>query len=101
MLNKLLKQYDKYLGCKKHLDGSLTIYRQSPYTTTKFDILTVNNQYLGSYKWILQKLVLMDSRRKDFITTSIAHNKKQRQIKKDDRQSREVADYILNGGFTI
>lgn len=101
MLNQLLKQYDKYLGCKKHLDGSITIFRQSPYTTIKFDVLTVTNQYSGSFKWLMRKIVLMDSRRKDFIVSSINKNKKQRQIQKDSRQSREVAEFMLHGGMTF
>lgn len=101
MLNRLLKKYDKYLGCRKNLDGSLSIFRQSPYTTMKFDILTVTNQYLGSYRWILRKIVLMDSRRKDFIVSSIQHNQKLRQIQKDSRQAREAAEVILHGGMTF
>jgi len=95
-----LKKYDKYLGCKKCLDGSTIIFRQSPYTIRKFDILTLENQYLGSYKWILKKIALMDSRRKDFIVSSIQHNKKLKQKQSDDRISREIADFTLNGGFT-
>jgi len=101
MLNKLLKQYDKYLGYRKLLDGSLVIFRQSPYLITKYDILTIENQYLGSYKWVLRKIALMDSRRKDFIVNTIQKNKKQRQIQKDSRQSKEIAEFILNGGFTV
>ena len=101
LFNKLLKQYDKYLGYRKLLDGSIVIFRQSPFSTTKYDILTIENQYLGSFKWIMRKIALMDSRRKDFIVSAIQHNKKQRQIQKDNRASREIADYILNSGFTI
>jgi len=101
MLNKLLKKYDSYLGCRKHLDGSITIFRQSPFTTIKFDILNIENQYLGSCKWVLRKIVMMDSRRKDFIIKSIQNNNNLRKQKKDDRQSREVADYLLNSGMTL
>lgn len=101
MLNSLLKKYDKYLGCRKNLDGSILIFRQSPYSTMKYDVLTLENQYLGSCKWILRKIALMDSSRKDFITKSILNNKKQKQIQKDDRISREISDFIFNGGFTI
>lgn len=101
MLDTLLKKYDSYLGCKKHLDGSITIFRQSPYTIMKFDILTIENQYLGSYNWVLKKIVLMDSSRKDFFTGPIQNNNKLRQIQKDDRISRETADYFLNGGMTF
>jgi len=101
MLNRLLKKYDKYLSYKRNLDGSILIFRQSPYTTMKFDILTIENQYLGSYKWLLRKLMLMDSRRKDFIANSIQHNQKLRQVKRDDRQSREAAEVILHGGMTF
>ena len=101
MLNKLLKKYDKYLGCRKNLDGSIQIFRQSPYTTMKFDILVLENQYLGSYRWILKKIAMMDSRKKDFIVSSIEHNKKLKQIQKDDRQSQEAAEFILNGGMSF
>ena len=101
LFNKLLKQYDKYLGYRKLLDGSIVIFRQSPFSTVKYDILTIENQYLGSFKWVMRKIALMDSRRNDFIVKNIMHNKKQRQIQKDNRASREIADYILNSGFTI
>lgn len=101
LLNKLLKKYDKYLGFKKNLDGSIRIFRQSPYSTIKYDILTIENQYSGSYNWILRKIVLMDSRRKDFIVKSIQNNRKQKQIQKDNRSSQEVADFILNSGMTF
>ena len=101
MLNTLLKKYDKYLDCKKSLDGSTVIFRQSPFTTMKFDILTIENQYFGSSKWILKKIILMDSRRKDFFTNSMQHNKKLRQTQKDNRTSREIADFVLNGGMTF
>ena len=101
LFHKLLKQYDKYLGYRKLLDGSVVVFRQSPFSTAKYDILTIENQYLGSYKWVMRKIALMDSRRKDFIVKNILHNKKQRQIQKDNRASREIADYILNSGFTI
>jgi len=101
MLNSLLKKYDKYLDCKKNLDGSITIFRQSPYSTMKFDILTLENQYLGSYKWVLRKIVMMDSRRKDFIVNSLQHNKELRQKSNDNRISREVVDFIANSGMTF
>jgi len=101
MLEKLLKKYDKYLSCRKDLDGSIQIFRQSPYTTMKFDILTIENQYIGSGKWILKKLNLMDSSKRDLITNVIQHNKKSRQKEKDRRMSEELADVLIHGGMTF
>ena len=101
MLNDLLKKYDKYLGSNRNLDGSINIYRQSPFTTVKYGVLTLENEYLGGSKWVLKKIALMDSRRKDFIVSAINHNKNQRKQKQDNRASREVAEFILNSGMTI
>jgi len=101
MLNKLLKKYDKQLGCKRNLDGSITIFRKSVYTIKKFDVLNVENQYLGSKRWLLRKIAFMDSNRKDFITSSIQNNKRIRQGKRDNRVSREVADFVQNAGMTF
>jgi hypothetical protein len=101
MLEKVLKKYDKYLGCRKNLDGSIQIFRQSPYTTMKFNIFTIENEYLGSYKWILRKLNLMDSSKKDFITEAIKRNRKIKQKESDTRMSNELADFMLNEGMTF
>jgi hypothetical protein len=101
MLNELLKKYDKQLRCKRNIDGTISIFRKSTYSSMKFNVLEIENQYLGSCKWLLRKIALMDSTRKDFITSSILNNQRIRQGKKDDRISREVADFINNGGMTV
>jgi len=101
MLNELLAKYDKQLSCKKNLDGSVTIFRRSAFSTANFDVLAIKNQYIGSAKWVLKRIYLMDSRRQDFFVKSILNNDKLRKAKMDNRISRDIAEFIGNSGATF
>jgi hypothetical protein len=101
MLSQLLKKYDKYLRHKKTLDGSTYIYRQSPFSHATYNVLALENLYVGSAKWVLRKIASMDSTRHDFIVSSINNNQKIRKTKTDKRITEEIADFVNNGGMTF
>jgi len=98
-MNKLARQlnlYDKYLFLDKSLDGTLRVRRQSPFSNLQFDVLTVQNQYVGSGKWIMRKIMLKDAQRHDISGDVDRSNArlKERQKRGDNRIHREVADLI-------
>ena len=101
MLNSVLKKYDKKLFAKKNLDGSVQIYRKSPYGTVNYEILVIENKYFGSYRWLLRSVALMDSSRRDFFVNVKQKNNDIRNLKKDSRQSQDVAEYLINSGMTF
>ena len=97
-----LKKYDKRLKIKKYIDGDKKIFRDSPFSSIKsFDVLDINNQYLGSYNWILTKLIMMDHQRFNIVGKAHAINRAIRNKRPDDRISREMADFIISGGDSI
>ena len=99
MLKKKLRQYDKFLTIKKELNGEKNIKRQSPFNGQRvFKVFSIQNQFLGSCKWVLKKIVDMDAQRNNFIGESFENNRKIRNQKKDSRIHEEVADYIATGG---
>lgn len=98
-LNKL-KKYDRFLRIKRFLDGTIKIYRQSPFNSQKsYEILSIQNQYFG--RWVLKKIMLMDHQRFNIIGKVHANNKAIRDKKEDDRVTREIADFIQAGGESI
>lgn len=101
MLSQLLKKYDKYLRCKKTLDGAMYIYRQSPFAHVTYNVLALENLHLGSAKWVLRKIASMDSTRHDFVVSSLNNNQKIRNKKTDSRITQEIADFVNNGGMTF
>lgn len=97
-----IKKYDKFLEIKKELDGSKKIIRKSPFNSRRaHDILDIKNQYLGSYEWIMKKLILMDNQRFSIISDALRNNDKIRKQKQDDRISRDIADFFEAAGSSI
>lgn len=98
-MEDVLKQYDKLLTFKKNLNGSVDIIRQSPFDAQKsHKLFTISNQYTGSAKWIVRKLISMDTTRYDLVGNAMRKNWAIRQ-KKDPRNMHEdLADFMLSGG---
>ena len=97
MWEQKLKQYDNKLYSKKNLDGSIIIYRRSPFNSSiSFNILTITNQYPGN--WIIRKLMLMDTQRRDLVGASMRNNMSIRNQKDDDRITREIVEVFQTGG---
>lgn len=97
-MNKLarqLKSYDRFLFYKKLLDGTLKIIRKSPFSNFQFDVLTVQNQYVGSGKWIMRKINLKDNQRHNLAGEVYRNNWNLRYKKEDNRIHKEIADFIL------
>ncbi len=99
MLNKLqekLKKYDRFLSCKRKMDGSVEIIRKSPFTRSRdHEILKLENKFIGSSMSILKSLVLMDSQRKDIIKDVEEINRKIREKHPDySHISKEVAYFM-------
>lgn len=94
-----ITKYDKFLRIKKNLDGSVVIYRQSPYSAERqYNVLEIQNQYPGSWNWILRQIILNDAQRYDFITPVIQRNKKIVEGKGDDRVTRDLVDTLFETG---
>ena len=97
-----LNQYDKLLFIEKKIDGSKVIKRRSPFNAQRdYDIFEIKNEYLGSFRWIIDKLNSMDTQRFNIVQKTINNNLKIREEKSDDRMSRDLADFILKGGESI
>lgn len=94
-----LKKYDKFLEVKKLLDGTIKIIRQSPFSQLQFKVIDIQNQYLGSNRWILKRISLMDTQHNDIVGQTIDSNYKLRHKKDDDSIHREVADFLTTDQF--
>lgn len=92
-----LKKYDKLLFIKRELNGLITIFRQSPFSSQKkHKILDIKNQYLGSCSWVFKKLILMDTQRFDIAGEVARNNMAIRERKSDNKMSRDIANFIYN-----
>lgn len=104
MLNQLahkLQKYDKFLKVRQLLDGSIKIFRKSPFSINDFDVLTIQRQYIGSANWIIQRLSLMDTQKRDLCGDVLKNNYSIRHRRDDNRVHREVADFILQDKIAI
>ena len=101
-LQQTLQGYDKYLVVEKQLNGTVTIYRKSPFSIQKrFKVFTIENQFIGSCMWILKKLALMDTQHID-ITGRVAKNNRKLKNKPDDnKMSKELADLIYTNEAVV
>lgn len=94
-METLLKKYDKFLIYRKKMDGSIKVYRQSPFNSQREHlILDIKNQYPG--RWILDKLMSMDTQRFDKVTRILKNNRRISEDKKDDRVSRDIGEFLYN-----
>ena len=103
-MNKLahqLKLYDKFLQVKKLLNGTVKIYRQSPFSQFRFDVLAIQNQYIGSCRWILKKINLKDTQRYNIVGETLKNNWTLRHKKDDNRVHQEIADFMLNDQIVL
>lgn len=92
-----LKKYDSLLDYKRNLDGSMDIFRQSPFSIRKkHKILTIKNQFVGSGRWILNKLMTMDTQKFDIAGSALKKNARIQQAK-NDRISRDIGEFMYNG----
>ena len=93
----ILWRYDSLLNIKGRLNGEKVIVRQSPYNRLRqHDIYSIRNKFLGSGRWLLKKLMQMDSQKHDFVKSTLSHNEKirSRGNKFDREMNREVAKFI-------
>ena len=101
-VDKLLKNYDKFLKIKKRPDGGITILRQSPFDSDQdYIILAIANQYIGSGNWIIRKLISMDTHRHDHVGRVLKNNAALKNRKRDRSMSEDIATFVLNGGSTF
>lgn len=102
IMKDVLSRYDRLLTHKKNLDGSVDILRQSPFNArTKHKILTISNQYIGSAKWIVRKLISMDTTRYDLVGDAMRNNWAIRRKKGSRNVHEELADFIVKNGSTF
>lgn len=97
-----IKKYDKFLFSKKEIDGTTTIYRRSPFGTRDFDLFKIQNQFIGSGRWIKDKLIQMDCQRSDIFGDVEKHNKNIHDRKDDNtRIGKMMGDYISEMGSSF
>lgn len=93
---------DKYLFFKRNIDGSKTISRKSPFSTTNsFVALEISSQFIGSARWLRDSLIKMDAQRQDLVARVVRNNMKIRNKKNDNRMSKEIANVMAGGGDTF
>lgn len=89
-----LKKYDSKLSIKKNIDWSIDIIRSSQFEKNKdYVVLKITNQFL--WNWVLDKLKSMDSRHINIIDSITKKNTEIRNRKYDNRQHRDMADFII------
>jgi hypothetical protein len=99
---KDIKKYDKLLKIKRSIDGITQIIRQSPFNSQReFEIINIKNQYSGSFRWIQDQLIKMDTRKFDIVGKSMRNNLEIRNRKEDDRMTKDIADFWEVGGESI
>jgi hypothetical protein len=101
-MEEVLKKYDKLLTHKKNLDGSVDILRQSPFNAQqRHKLFTISNQYVGTAKWVIKKLISMDTTRNDLVGKAMRHNWAIRNAKDSRNIHEDLADFIVGGGSTF
>lgn len=100
-LKEQLKKYDKFLDAKKYLDGTVEIYRQSPFSKFQFIVFRIQNQYCGSNKWILKKVSLMDNQKRDIVGDVYKINWNLRNKKDNYNLHNEIASFLLEDQIII
>jgi DNA-directed RNA polymerase delta subunit len=101
-MNKLveqLKKYDKFLEVRKLLDGTIKIIRQSPFSLLQFKVIDIQNQYIGSRRWVLRRINLMDTQHHDIVGQVTKSNYRLKHKKDDNRIHHEVADFLTTEQF--
>lgn len=94
-LGRQVKLYDRFLRVKKMLDGTVKVYRQSPFARRQYDVLIIHNQYIGSGEWVLIKISLKDSQRHNISGDVLKTNRRITDAKNDNRMHKEVAEFML------
>ena len=94
-LGRQIKMYDRFLRVKKMLDGTVKVYRQSPFSRRQYDVLIIQNQFIGSGKWVLIKISLKDSQRHNIYGDVLKTNRRITEEKNDNRMHEEVAEFML------
>ena len=88
-----LKKYDRFLEIRKSLDWEKIIIRKSQYNSwIDYKVLDISNMF--QWNWIIEKLKSMDSRNKDFFTSSIRNNERIKKRNLDPRISSDVSKFI-------
>ena len=92
--------YDSRLSIKRKLDWSIDIVRLSQFEKRKeYVVITITNQIL--WNWLIDKLKSMDSRRFNLIDNVVQNYNRIKRRKSDDRQHRDVANFISEGNKII
>jgi len=90
-----LELYDRFLRVTKLLDGTVKIYRHSPFSRRQYDVLIIQNQYIGSNEWILIEVNMKDSQRHNIYGDVLKTNRGIHEKKRDNRVHKEIADFML------
>jgi hypothetical protein len=98
-----VSEYDKRLFLKKTLDGSVSLYRKSPFFKNKdYKIKTYTNTFFGGGRWLKNEIIAMDTQRHSIIESVSYHNRRLRDERPEDRRMhREIAEFIAMGGNAV
>lgn len=99
---RVLNKYDRFLKHVRKLNGEILIKRQSPFNAQKsYEVLSIKNQYPGSFEWILKRIMSMDNQRNNIVGKAHKINKAIRNRREDDRVTRDIANFFEAGGDSI
>jgi hypothetical protein len=95
----IIEKYDRLLYIDKDLDGSKKIYRKSIFKSSEeFPILKIENQFVGSGRWVRNKLMSMDTQRLPIVSDILMHNKKKQKEKQNNNMTVDIANFMVTGG---
>jgi len=100
-LERQLKLYDRFLRVKKLLNGTVQVYRLSPFSRRQYDVLTIQNKHIGSSDWILREVNLKDNQKHDIAGSVKDQNIRKRMERDDNRAHKEMADFMLKDQIVV
>lgn len=86
--------YDSQLSIKKKLNGTKIICRSSPFKHQVYDIFEIKNRFIGSSRWIFQKLFKMDAQKRDIIPNYIKQHKRL-ELKPQTAMHKDIARFVV------
>lgn len=96
-----VKKFDKLIKIEKDLSWRITLKRKSPLNKwIEYDIMSIENMLVKSWRYIRYKLHLMDTRKRDIIREILNSNSKMQ--KDNDREmAKEVSKIFTDINIKI
>ena len=89
-----ITNYDRQLSIKRKLNGTKIICRSSPFKHQVYDIFEIKNRFVGSGRWIFQKLFKMDTQKQDIIPKYVKQHKRP-SLKPQTAMHKDIARFVV------